>query len=242
MNIRRFLLALTFAVTVFPVLGLHAEAPKKLRVFVPVLPYEYLFERVGGNWINVSAIVQEGGDCHNYSPSPRQITDISRANLLFSGGLSFEGNFFVAVGDGINSPKEINLSKGIELLEGSCEECEKAHTEGREPTHKHETGELKDMHVWLSPRVLLHQATRVAAILKDKTTARIVLEGHTDNVGARALNQTLSEDRAARVRRVARRPAGVGRDERQRPGAARAVGVVGRRAVEGQRVVGDRPQ
>lgn len=47
---------------------------------------------------------------------------------------------------------------------------------------------------------------RVAAILKDKTTARIVLEGHTDNLGARPLNQTLSEDRAASVRReLARR-------------------------------------
>jgi outer membrane protein OmpA-like peptidoglycan-associated protein len=47
---------------------------------------------------------------------------------------------------------------------------------------------------------------RVAAILKDKTTARIVLEGHTDNVGTRPLNQTLSEDRAATVRReLARR-------------------------------------
>lgn len=47
---------------------------------------------------------------------------------------------------------------------------------------------------------------RVAAILKDKTTARIALEGHTDNVGPRALNQTLSEERAATVRReLARR-------------------------------------
>lgn len=47
---------------------------------------------------------------------------------------------------------------------------------------------------------------RVAAILRDKTTARIVLEGHTDNVGTRPLNQSLSEDRAATVRReLARR-------------------------------------
>lgn len=47
---------------------------------------------------------------------------------------------------------------------------------------------------------------RVAAILKDKTAARVLLEGHTDNVGARSLNQTLSEDRAASVRReLARR-------------------------------------
>lgn len=47
---------------------------------------------------------------------------------------------------------------------------------------------------------------RVGAILKDKTTARIVLEGHTDNLGTRPLNQTLSEERAATVRReLARR-------------------------------------
>jgi outer membrane protein OmpA-like peptidoglycan-associated protein len=42
---------------------------------------------------------------------------------------------------------------------------------------------------------------RVASILKDKTTARAVLEGHTDNLGSRPLNQALSEDRAASVRR-----------------------------------------
>lgn len=41
---------------------------------------------------------------------------------------------------------------------------------------------------------------RVAAILKDKTSAQILLEGHTDSVGARALNQALSEDRAKTIR------------------------------------------
>jgi zinc transport system substrate-binding protein len=147
-----------------------AASPEKLRVFVPVLPYEYLFERIGGDWIEVKAIVQEGGDCHNYSPSPRQIAAISKANLLFSGGLSFESNFFVAVGDGINSPKEIDLLEGLELLEGSCGECESAKAQGKEAAeHKHDHEDLMDAHVWLSPRVLLHQAERVAAILKERT-------------------------------------------------------------------------
>lgn len=41
---------------------------------------------------------------------------------------------------------------------------------------------------------------RMAAILKDKTTAQMALEGHTDNVGARSLNQKLSEERAETVR------------------------------------------
>lgn len=148
-----------------------SQKEEKLRIFVPVLPYEYLFERVGGDWIEVSAIVNEGGDCHNYSPTPRQIADIARANLIFSGGLSFEANFFVAVGDGENGPKEFDLLEGLELLEGSCGECASATAEGKE-AHEHEhEHEEKDAHVWLSPRVLKHQAGHVATILKQHLPA-----------------------------------------------------------------------
>jgi zinc transport system substrate-binding protein len=157
------------------------ETPQKLRVFVPVLPYEYLFERIGGDWIDVKAIVQEGGDCHNYSPSPRQITELSNANLIFSGGISFESNFFIAVGDGISSPKEVDLLEGLELLAGSCGECESAKsdaaagqeatTEAHDHDHDHDHEGLSDAHVWLSPKMLLQQAGRVAVILKQHTPA-----------------------------------------------------------------------
>lgn len=164
-------------------LGIHAaaasEKAEKLRVFVPVLPYEYLLERIGGDWIDVKAIVQEGGDCHNYSPSPRQITEISKANLIFSGGVAFESNFFVAVGDGVHSPKDIDLLEGLELLAGSCSECEAAHADAVEkgdtagaPTdhdHDHDHDDLRDPHVWLSPKMLLHQSERIAVILKKHT-------------------------------------------------------------------------
>ncbi len=166
-----FALALTLLSLGSALVAAPAEKAEKLRVFVPVLPYEYLFERVGGDWIEVSAIVQEGGDCHNYSPTPRQIADIARSNLLFSGGLSFEANFYVAVGDGENGPKEFNLLEGLELLEGTCDECASAAAEGKE-AHEHEhKHEEKDAHVWLSPRVLRHQAGHIAAILKQHLPA-----------------------------------------------------------------------
>ena len=161
----------------------ETEKSDKLRVFVPILPYEYLLERIGGDWIEVSAIVPEGGDAHNYSPSPRQISEISKANLIFSGGITFESNFFVAVGDGINSPKDINLLEGLELLAGSCGECESSHAhaadgKGAEAAdhdhdhdHHHDHGDLSDPHVWLSPRMLLKQAERVAVVLKQHAPA-----------------------------------------------------------------------
>ena len=41
---------------------------------------------------------------------------------------------------------------------------------------------------------------RVATLLKEKSKANVLIEGHTDNVGAAALNQRLSEQRAISVR------------------------------------------
>jgi zinc transport system substrate-binding protein len=149
----------------------RADEAEKLRVYVPVLPYEYLLQRLGGDWIEAKAIVDEGGDPHNYSPSPRQVADIARSNLLFSGGLTFEANFYIAVGDGGHGPKEVNLLEGLELLEGSCAECAEAADGGKEHAHEHEHEE-KDAHVWLSPRVLRHQATRAAAVLKENLPAK----------------------------------------------------------------------
>ncbi len=194
MKVLSTLLLLAFA-------GLSVFAKeKKPVVYVPVLPYEWLFERVGGEWIEVHTIVGEGDDCHDYSPSPKQLTRLSDANLIFSGDLGFEGNFFVKTGDGISAPKEISLLEGLELLEGSCEICEEEHGhaedehanhkdhQGKEVAakteekhdhheeehdervhHDHDHGELKDPHVWLSPRLLSQQAVRVAAILKEHT-------------------------------------------------------------------------
>ncbi|NLT69394.1 MAG: zinc ABC transporter solute-binding protein [Verrucomicrobiaceae bacterium] len=176
--------ALALLLLAFGLNAAAAEKPEKLRVFVPILPYEYLLERIGGDWIEVKAIVQKGDDAHNYSPSPRQITEISKANLIFSGGISFEANFFVALGDGIHSPKDIDLLEGLELLADSCSECEVDHDHDHEHAeekgdaaekddheHDHDHDDLRDPHVWLSPKMLLHQAGRIAAILKAHTPA-----------------------------------------------------------------------
>ena len=181
-----------FATMVFSV-ATWAPAAEKPLVFVPVEPYEWLFERIGGDHIEVHAIVGAGEDAHDYSPSPRELARIAKANLLFSGELGFEGNFFVKVGDGINAPKALNLLEGLELLEGSCEEChDHGHEHGHDDHegdkaakkegdhheehddhehHDHDHDALKDPHVWLSPAMLKKQSDAIAKILKDFTPA-----------------------------------------------------------------------
>lgn len=196
-----------FVIAAFLPASASAES-EKTRIFVPVLPYEWLFERIGGNWIEVDAIVGEGDDAHDYSPSPRQLGQISKANLLFSGELGFEANFFVKVGDGKTAPVALSLLEGLDLLEGSCEACESEHHEHAEhhehneeaeakpaaakedhdhhehdhAHHDHDHGELKDPHVWLSPRMLKQQAERIAVILKE----------HTSPDASKAIDQNLA--------------------------------------------------
>lgn len=177
--------ALVFALA----LPSFAQAGKleKPLVYVPVLPYEWLFERVGGDWIEVETIVGEGDDSHDYSPTPRQIARIAKANLIFSADLGFEGNFFVKLGDGVDAPKEISLLEGLDLLDGSCGECAHGHgeeaaaeggeavaaggeaTEKHDEHHDHDHAELKDPHVWLSPKMLMQLADRAASVLKEFT-------------------------------------------------------------------------
>lgn len=143
------------------------DKPDKPLIYVPVLPYQYLFEQIGGDLIEVRTIVAEGDDCHDYSPTPKQIVQIAKANMLFSGDLGFEGNFYVKVGDGINAPKAIDLLHGLTLLQGTCAACEAAKRGQAEAAgHVHNHDDLKDPHVWLSPKMLKQMSENVTAAIK----------------------------------------------------------------------------
>lgn len=160
------LLAFACAVAFWTVQSEAAPETKfeKPLVYVPVLPYEFLIERLAGEWVDVVAIVREGDDCHSYSPTPKQVARMSKANLLFSGELGFESNFFIASGDGTSAPRHVNLLEGLDLLEGSCSECLSS---GEEGGHEHSHEDLKDPHVWLSPSMLKKQAANIVPVLKE---------------------------------------------------------------------------
>ncbi|NNE92786.1 MAG: zinc ABC transporter solute-binding protein [Verrucomicrobiales bacterium] len=173
--------------------------PEKSRampvVFVPISPYEFVFERIAGDLVDVRVIVGPGEDPHSYLPTPKQVVEISEANLLCAGELGFEGNFFIKEGDGTNGPKHVNLLKNLDLLEGHCDhpshltehsEDGHGHSEHHEHEHKedghghdkkgedehddhhghHDHEDLNDPHVWLSPSALKVQADYIATELK----------------------------------------------------------------------------
>jgi len=137
-------------------LSVAANENEKPLIFVPVLPYEFLFEKIGGDLVEVQSIVGKNDDPHSYSPTPKQIVKMSSANLICSGSLGFEANYFVKTGsekDG--APQEMNLLNGLTLLEGHCDHpSHKAGAESDTTDHNHNHDDLKDPHVWLSVEML----------------------------------------------------------------------------------------
>ncbi len=135
-------------------------------VFVPISPYQFIFEKIAGDLIDIRVIVGEGDDPHSYSPTPKQIVDMAKANLLCSGELGFESNYFVKLGDGKNGPQELNLLENLELLEGHCDHpSHKTEDPNDDLDHDHE--DLNDPHVWLSPTTLMVQSDQIAKKLKE---------------------------------------------------------------------------
>ena len=87
----------------------ESTSGSKPVVFVPISPYQFIFEKIAGDLIDIKVIVGEGDDPHSYSPTPKQIVDMAKANLLCSGELGFESNYFVKLRDDKTGPLELNL-------------------------------------------------------------------------------------------------------------------------------------
>jgi zinc transport system substrate-binding protein len=89
---------------------------------------------------NVEVIVPKGASPETFEPTLKQVAAISDAEFIFSSGLiNFEQNLINSInGDG----EVVNLSKGIELIAGSCSHGNHEHKHGVDP------------HIWTSPRTL----------------------------------------------------------------------------------------
>jgi zinc transport system substrate-binding protein len=146
------------------VLGLSAATnvcvAKVLKVLVPIEPYRYLVERIGGESVEVQALVPAGADPHIYAPTGRQVRFISEADLYFATVMPFEqqnGSKLLASSEA----DRISLVDGLALpvLEHVCSGDHDHH-------HHHEVGGSdRDPHVWAAPTIVKLQVARMATEL-----------------------------------------------------------------------------
>ena len=110
-------------------------------IYVTITPLKAIIEEITCGDFRVEVIVPNGASPETYEPTAMQLAKINEAELIFSTGLiNFEQSIIQNID---NSEKIINLSRGIDLIEGSCSHHHHNHKHGVDP------------HIWTSPKSLL---------------------------------------------------------------------------------------
>ena len=118
----------------------QSEGDSKKTIYVTIAPLRAIVEEVTGGDYNVEILVPKGASPETFEPTAKQLMALNNAEQIFSVGLiNFEQSL---VGSVKESERLVNLSKGVELLEGSCSHCGHHHAHGIDP------------HIWTSPRAL----------------------------------------------------------------------------------------
>ena len=114
---------------------------------VTIQPLKYIIEGITGDDFTIDVIVPNGASPETYEPTPKQIIALNNSKMIFSTGLiEFENSLLGRLKEQSNI---VNLSQGIELIEGTCSHN---HTKGGQSAHNHSHG--IDPHIWTSPREL----------------------------------------------------------------------------------------
>lgn len=174
----KYLKTITAAIAAISLLaacdGRHSSSGNtRAEVIVTILPLKYLVENITGDDFPIGVLVPSGASPETFEPTPKQYIALNEARMVFSTGLiDFENALLARMQ---NKERLTDLSRGIELMEGSCSHdhthASQQH-DGEEESHQHEAeahdhdghdhnaesghGHMHgiDPHIWTSPQEL----------------------------------------------------------------------------------------
>jgi zinc transport system substrate-binding protein len=88
-------------------------------VAVGIPPLAEFAEAVGGDRVRVTVILPAGADPHTFEPTPQEVVDISKSDLILAVGshLPFEDRLLQGLSGIQPTPTVVNLSEGIILID-----------------------------------------------------------------------------------------------------------------------------
>ncbi len=132
--------------------NLHAAGlGKKLSVFVSIMPEVYFVQQVGGNRVNVQALVQPGQSPATYAITPKQMTGLARSDIFFKIGVPFENGLLPKIKRSLPHLLIINLQKNTHLLKLDNHDHNYPKNEGSNINNL-------DPHTWLDPQLVIQHA------------------------------------------------------------------------------------
>jgi zinc transport system substrate-binding protein len=144
--------------------GLVVCAPKagpagdgKLNVVVSIVPQRYFVERIGGEYVSVSVMVEPGNSPATYEPKPEQLKALGSAAAYFSIGVPFEAAWLDKIAEANKAMMMVDTIANIERMPMGAHHHDE---EGKEEDHDHEEG-APDPHVWVSPELVKVQSQAI---------------------------------------------------------------------------------
>ena len=95
-----------------------SDATGRLRVVTSLELLADMARQVGGDRVDVNAILPSGADPHTFEAAPGRVADIARADLLFVNGLGLEGNLLDVIDQNAGGPV-VRLADGLDTIDGN---------------------------------------------------------------------------------------------------------------------------
>jgi zinc transport system substrate-binding protein len=127
----------------------------KLSVVVSIVPQRYFVERIGGESVSVSVMVEPGASPATYEPKPEQLKALSGAAAYFSIGVPFEGAWLGKIAEANTKMVMVDTIANVERLPMAAHHHD---DEGEKEEHE---GGAPDPHVWLSPELVKVQSQAI---------------------------------------------------------------------------------
>jgi zinc transport system substrate-binding protein len=140
-----------------------AMAAEPMSVFVSIAPQKYFVQKIGGDRVDISVLVEPGGNPHTYEPKPGQMAALSKARVFFAIGVTFEEGWLDRIAALNKAMRIVHTEAGIERRRMIGH----GHTE-EDADHDPASG---DPHVWLSPPLVMLQARNILQALAETDPA-----------------------------------------------------------------------
>ncbi len=137
----------------------EAYADQPLQVTVSILPQKYFVEKIGGQQVAVTVMVEPGAEPHVYDPKPQQMASLAKSKIYFAAGVPFEDAWLKKFAAANPDMQIVHTETGIAKLpmQGHDEHAGTTHQQQTPHGEEHQHGVL-DPHIWLSPPLVMIQA------------------------------------------------------------------------------------
>lgn len=125
----------------------------KITVYATLYPVYDFTKKIGGDRVNVKCMVPPGADPHSWEPSPQDLAELQRAQVLVYNGAGMEPWIDKVLGAlDTKSMVVVEATRGLPLLPADT-----THSD----THPHDQD--WDPHVWLDPVLAQDMAKNIAS-------------------------------------------------------------------------------